>query len=250
MALAGSTTFWLWRRRGSARRREPAWSGGFSPPPPWLPFGDPATQIGAVSFAEPIRRILGPCLALRGATDRLGTSFVRLHADCAAPPGWRADLAFAGRSQPRLQCWCSRLPSGWRLHEPRGRLGGTGAARRADAGIGTDIDRRHHSGAGAARRAGWAALAAALAGSRTTSSQTACDGRERLRGLRHGTIALGCLGRHRGGAGAVLRAGNGVCPIRRPAGHHRTTGSLTLLDRARWHGCRDRARGNGCKPRD
>jgi hydrogenase-4 component B len=99
MAVAGYATLWLWRWRGSTRRREPAWSGGFSPPPPWLPFGDPATQIGAVSFAEPIRRILGPCLALRGATDRLRTSLVRLHADLrsaagmASRPGVRGSVA-------------------------------------------------------------------------------------------------------------------------------------------------------------
>jgi hydrogenase-4 component B len=40
------------------QRREAAWSGGFTPPPPWLPFGDPVTQYGPESFAEPLRRVL------------------------------------------------------------------------------------------------------------------------------------------------------------------------------------------------
>jgi hypothetical protein len=50
---------WLSRRRSPGYRREPAWIGGFAPPPPWLPFGDPATQIGAASLAEPLRSVLG-----------------------------------------------------------------------------------------------------------------------------------------------------------------------------------------------
>jgi hypothetical protein len=36
-------------------RREPAWSGGFAPSPPWMPFGDPATQLGATFFVAPLR---------------------------------------------------------------------------------------------------------------------------------------------------------------------------------------------------
>jgi hydrogenase-4 component B len=47
----------VWRP-AEEQRREPAWSGGFAPPPAWLPFGDPATQYGAVSFVEPLRRLL------------------------------------------------------------------------------------------------------------------------------------------------------------------------------------------------
>lgn len=38
--------------------REVAWNGGFAPPPAWLPFGDPTTQYGPVSFVEPVRRVL------------------------------------------------------------------------------------------------------------------------------------------------------------------------------------------------
>jgi formate hydrogenlyase subunit 3/multisubunit Na+/H+ antiporter MnhD subunit len=39
-------------------RREPAWSGGFAAPPPWMPFGDPATQIGPSAFVAPLRAVL------------------------------------------------------------------------------------------------------------------------------------------------------------------------------------------------
>jgi hypothetical protein len=55
LALAGFAAKWL--RRGEARR-EPVWTGGFAAPPPWLPFGDPATQYGAASFVAPLRRIV------------------------------------------------------------------------------------------------------------------------------------------------------------------------------------------------
>lgn len=45
-------------RRPGEQAREPVWSGGFAAPPPWLPFGDPATQFGPVSFTEPLQRVL------------------------------------------------------------------------------------------------------------------------------------------------------------------------------------------------
>ncbi len=81
LALACYAMLWLTRRSGPEHRREPVWSGGFTPPPPWLPFGDPTTQIGAVSFTEPLRRILGhwdPWPALPGAAGLCQTSLVRL----------------------------------------------------------------------------------------------------------------------------------------------------------------------------
>ncbi|MBV8398239.1 MAG: hypothetical protein JOZ17_05820 [Acetobacteraceae bacterium] len=40
-------------------RRGPAWNCGFAASPPWLPFGDPATQYSGGSFAQPLRRTLG-----------------------------------------------------------------------------------------------------------------------------------------------------------------------------------------------
>lgn len=60
---------WLLHRYGSSRRTEPAWSGGFAQPPAWLPFGDPATQVTARSFAEPLRRFA--CLFSQAAFSRV-----------------------------------------------------------------------------------------------------------------------------------------------------------------------------------
>lgn len=61
LLAAGSTLHVALRRMGAQeRRREAAWSDGFAAPPPWLPFGDPATQYGPVSFTEPLRRIATP----------------------------------------------------------------------------------------------------------------------------------------------------------------------------------------------
>jgi hydrogenase-4 component B len=60
LTIAGCAVFWLLlRNRTQQHRPEPAWSGGFAPPPAWLPFGDPATQYGPASFAEPLQRIVG-----------------------------------------------------------------------------------------------------------------------------------------------------------------------------------------------
>lgn len=51
----------LWTvRRLSVRpeRREPAWEGGFAPPPAWLPFGDPLTQVGPAALPGALRAAL------------------------------------------------------------------------------------------------------------------------------------------------------------------------------------------------
>jgi len=69
LVLAGCALFWRLRRAGSPGiRREAAWSGGFAPPPAWLPFGDPATQYGPVSFAEPLHQAMGSQLAMPDAS--------------------------------------------------------------------------------------------------------------------------------------------------------------------------------------
>ncbi len=53
-----------------AGRAVPAWDGGFGAPPPWMPFGDPATQYGAASFSQPVRRAVGGAvMAAREAVD-------------------------------------------------------------------------------------------------------------------------------------------------------------------------------------
>lgn len=47
-------------RRLSVRpeRREPVWEGGFAPPPAWLPFGDPLTQVGPAALPGAVRAAL------------------------------------------------------------------------------------------------------------------------------------------------------------------------------------------------
>ena len=46
----------------AGHRRGPAWACGFAAAPAWLPFGDPLTQYGGASFAQPLRRALGASL--------------------------------------------------------------------------------------------------------------------------------------------------------------------------------------------
>ncbi|MFC2969254.1 hydrogenase 4 subunit B [Acidimangrovimonas pyrenivorans] len=56
IAVTGWAAAWAAHRFGSrALRRGPAWDCGF-------PNADPATQYGAGSFAQPLRRVLGPVL--------------------------------------------------------------------------------------------------------------------------------------------------------------------------------------------
>ncbi len=58
LTIVAYAVFWLLHRgRSQPYRREAAWSGGFAPPPAWLPFGDPATQYGPASFAEPLQQL-------------------------------------------------------------------------------------------------------------------------------------------------------------------------------------------------
>ena len=80
LMIASGAVVWVVRAVASGeRRREPAWSGGFAPPPAWLPFGDPATQIGPASFSDPIRRLLAtvPRPRLDGLPNRLRAALLR-----------------------------------------------------------------------------------------------------------------------------------------------------------------------------
>ncbi len=72
---AGAAVLVMRRFAAPGQTRGPAWAGGFAAPPAWLPFGDPVTQYGAASFAEPLQRTLGH--ALLGAQEVL----------TAPPPG-------------------------------------------------------------------------------------------------------------------------------------------------------------------
>lgn len=68
----GLAFIWLVLRRWAAlgHRRGPAWACGFASAPAWLPFGDPLTQYGGASFAQPLRRALGTSLlAARESVD-------------------------------------------------------------------------------------------------------------------------------------------------------------------------------------
>jgi hypothetical protein len=66
----GATTLFLRRRAHAGHVTGPAWDCGFGAPPPWMPFGDPVTQYGGASFAQPLRRILGvSLLAARQTLD-------------------------------------------------------------------------------------------------------------------------------------------------------------------------------------
>ena len=66
LALAAGGAVWWLRAFGvPGARRGAAWAGGGSAPPPWLPFGDPATQHGPVSFAQPLLRVFGGLVLAR-----------------------------------------------------------------------------------------------------------------------------------------------------------------------------------------
>lgn len=63
LSLAGVSVYLAVRRWTVAgERRGPAWDCGFGDPPNWLPFGDPVTQYGGASFAQPLRRALAASL--------------------------------------------------------------------------------------------------------------------------------------------------------------------------------------------
>jgi hydrogenase-4 component B len=68
LGLAGALAAAVLRSpRQSGTHGVPAWECGAEPPPPWLPFGDPLTQYGGASMAQPLRRTLGA--ALKDRTD-------------------------------------------------------------------------------------------------------------------------------------------------------------------------------------
>ncbi len=52
LGLAGFAALVLAARRLQGTQTVPAWEDGFAPPPPWLPFGDPATQATAAVLAS------------------------------------------------------------------------------------------------------------------------------------------------------------------------------------------------------
>jgi hydrogenase-4 component B len=89
LAAFGSIAMWA-RRQGAGRerRREAAWMDGFASPPAWLPFGDPATQIGPASFIDPLRRLLpsAPTLPVQTWSARCRALLERIEAAVRAFP--------------------------------------------------------------------------------------------------------------------------------------------------------------------
>ncbi|MDE8345774.1 MAG: proton-conducting transporter membrane subunit [Acidocella sp.] len=69
LILAAGGAWAMLRWLGARGTREAApWNGGFGPPPVWLPFGEPTTQLSATGFAEPVMRaISGGVLAGKAA---------------------------------------------------------------------------------------------------------------------------------------------------------------------------------------
>ncbi|MGI4746601.1 MAG: hypothetical protein ACRYGI_12055 [Janthinobacterium lividum] len=65
LALLGVCLWTVRRLSMRPERREPAWEGGFAPPPAWLPFGDPLTQIGPAAMPSALR------VALTGSSSVL-----------------------------------------------------------------------------------------------------------------------------------------------------------------------------------
>jgi len=59
LGLAGMAAAAVLRGAKGGNQGVPAWECGAEPPPPWLPFGDPVTEYGGASLAQPLRRTLG-----------------------------------------------------------------------------------------------------------------------------------------------------------------------------------------------
>ncbi len=64
--------------RPRSGRREPDWSGGFSPPPAWMPFGDPTTQCGPTSFVAPIQDLVTRLPSADAVRQRLASWWDRM----------------------------------------------------------------------------------------------------------------------------------------------------------------------------
>ncbi len=78
------------RRPGPPPRVSPIWNDGFAPPPAWLPFGEPLTQVATAGFLPPLTR--PPLSKLRMHLPRLD----RLWALVGASAAVLAVLAWIG----------------------------------------------------------------------------------------------------------------------------------------------------------
>ncbi|HKM63383.1 MAG TPA: proton-conducting transporter membrane subunit [Acidisphaera sp.] len=93
LAAGAALPLLVLRRRRMQERDAPAWACGFAASPPWLPFGDPATQYGAASFAQPVRRTLGTLML---ATEQ------STPADPGSPVPARLVAGFTDPAEPLL----------------------------------------------------------------------------------------------------------------------------------------------------
>jgi formate hydrogenlyase subunit 3/multisubunit Na+/H+ antiporter MnhD subunit len=101
LLIAGGAAFLAIRRWAvPGHRHGPAWACGFAAPPAWLPFGDPVTQYGGASFAQPLRRALGT--ALLAAREQV---------DMPRPGETRPARFFVSARDP-ADAWLS-APIGW-----------------------------------------------------------------------------------------------------------------------------------------
>ncbi len=104
VALAAGALFWAMRSRmarGAVER--PGWEDGFAAPPPWLPFGDPETQLGPHAIDAPLRRMAD---SLRPARPALGAA--------QAPALRDAGVALL-RAAGRCEAWMGAAPLPWLL---------------------------------------------------------------------------------------------------------------------------------------
>ena len=108
LVAASGCVWWLIRARSVAGHRVvPAWDCGFGAPPPWLPFGDPATQYGADSFAQPLRRVVGTALlAARDTINMPETGEMSEAGDLHRPA-----CTSPGRTRPTHSCSARWPPS-------------------------------------------------------------------------------------------------------------------------------------------
>jgi len=84
VAVAAAALAWaMLRRMARGVVERPGWEGGFAAPPPWLPFGDPATQLGPRAIDAPLLRLAA------------GLGLSQEHAGDAADGGAGAGLAAA-----------------------------------------------------------------------------------------------------------------------------------------------------------
>lgn len=113
LGLAGFIIVAVLRARAvGGHRTEPAWDCGFGAPPSWLPFGNPLTQYGGGSFAQPLRRVLGG--TLMGATVSVdmpppGDTRAAVYAETAEDPADAAVFGPAARLRLRLTEIADRL---------------------------------------------------------------------------------------------------------------------------------------------